>query len=360
MAERLSRGYILSLNVGSTSIKSRVFGLKGNNLTEVFAWSRSDLNPKLSHREELRELKKDLKKAGLLENIVAVGHRVVHGGRLKKSLILSQKELKQIEKYAELAPLHNPFNLEGIKEVSSWWSAKIPQIAVFDTAFFANLPDYASLYPIPFQLTKKYGFRRFGFHGISHQYALQEASFQLKKDQSKLNLIIFHLGGGASASAVKNGRAVDTSMGFTPAEGLMMSTRTGDIDPGIIFYLLDRGISLAEVQNILLKQSGFLGLTKAKNMLDIIVRVNQGDLQAKLVFKMFVYRIQKYLGAYSAILANLDAVIFTGSIGAGKAITRNQIVKPFRKTFLKNIPILAIPSNEEKMIAQEVKNLIKF
>ncbi len=358
MTERLSGGYILSLNVGSTSLKSRVFSVNKNKIKEVFVWGKNDLDPKLSHRKDLKELKRLLEEAGLLEKIVAVGHRVVHGGLLKRSVLIGKKELDQIEKYAKLAPLHNPFNLEGIKETAAWWHFKIPQIAVFDTAFFADLPDYSSLYPIPTYLTKKFGFRRFGFHGISHQYALEEASSRLKKNRSKLNLIIFHLGGGASVSAVKQGRVIDTSMGFTPAEGLMMSTRTGDIDSGIIFFLLEKGMPAAEVQNILLKKSGFLGLTKAKNMLDIIERVNQGDSKAKLAFKMFIYRIQKYLGAYSAIIGDLDAVVFTGSIGAGKAITRNQVLKPFRKTFLKDVSILVIPANEEKMIARETKKLL--
>jgi len=347
--------YILALNVGSTSIKSRVFRVEKDQLKEVFAWSQGGIDPRKGHRKAFGELHAALEKEKLMEKITAVGHRVVHGGPLKKSVRIGKKEITVIKKFSELAPLHNPYNLEGIKEVQSWFGKKVRQVAVFDTAFYATLPRFASIYAIPLKYTRKYNLYRFGFHGISHNYSMLEASRRLKKPAGKLKLITVHLGGGSSITAIRHGAAGDTSMGFTPLEGLVMGTRSGDIDPGIIFFLGKKArLGLRQIEDILVNQSGIHGLSGSKDFLELLGKVRKNNPQAKLAYQIFVYRIQKYIGAYAAILGGCDAVVFTGAVGAGDEITKNKVVPGLRSFLLKKTKILSVKSNEEKMIAREV------
>lgn len=351
--------YILALNAGSTSIKSRVFMFNKKGVKEVFSWGKSAIKSKKEHEKAFSDLHAQLNKIGFLGNIIAVGHRVVHGGSLKKSIVIGKKETRAIEKCSGLAPLHNPFNLEGIKKSRQWFGKNVCQVAVFDTAFFSNLPEHASYYALPDKFTKRFNLRRYGFHGISHAYSMHEAAKRLRKPFNKIKVITIHLGGGSSITAIKNGVAVDTSMGFTPLEGLVMGSRSGDVDPGIIFYLGEKAkLSLKQLKNICTQKSGLYGLSGAKNMLELIRRVKRGDKKAKLAFEIYLYRIEKYIGAYLAILGGSDAIVFTGTVGAGDSITRKRVVKDLKSYALKKIPYLTIKPNEEKMIAQEVKDLL--
>lgn len=356
----MSKGQIiLALNVGSTSVKSRVFAFNNQSPKEIFCWSKSDIDPQGGHKKVFAELYRALKKEGLLEKITAVGHRVVHGGPMKKSVKIGSKEVDLIRKFSDLAPLHNPYNLEGIREAKAWFGKSVAQVAVFDTAFYSTLPQHASIYAIPENFSKKFGLYRYGFHGISHNYSLIIAAKILKKPINKINLITVHLGGGCSMTAIKNGVAVDTSMGFTPLEGLVMGTRSGDIDPGIIFHLAEKEkITLSKIKDILVHQSGILGLSGANNMLELLNKVKNKNRKAKLAFDIFVYRMQKYIGAYFAILGSCDAIVFTGAVGAGVPVTRNSVVRPFKKNILKKTKILAVKPNEEEMIALETMEIV--
>jgi len=351
--------YILALNVGSTSIKSRVFLCNKEKFKEIFEWNKGNINPEEGHKKAFLKLHKILVNENLIGKITAVGHRIVHGGPTKKSSKIGKKEVDIIEKYSELAPLHNPYNLRGVIEAKKWFGKSTSHVAVFDTAFYSELPKYASIYAIPRKYTLEYKLYRYGFHGISHNYSMLEAARLLKKPVNKLKLITVHLGGGSSITAINSGVAVDTSMGFTPLEGLVMGTRSGDIDPGMIFYLAEKAkLSLKQTKNILVKESGIYGLSGAKNMLDLLRRRDNKDPKAKLAFAVLVYRVQKYIGAYAAVLGGCDGLVFTGAVGAGSHLTRNKIVQPLKSFVLKNVPVLSIKANEEKMIASEVQKLL--
>lgn len=344
---------ILSLNVGSTSVKSKLFAVeKENKLREIFSWSESNLRENVKKEAILRRFFSCLEKNGFADQVTGVAHRVVHGGEMRKSVFIDGRLISFLHRISHLAPLHNPFNLEGIVFSRLHWP-KAKQIAVFDTALFADLPEVARLYPIPLAVSKRYSLRRYGFHGISHKGAIACAEKALGQSKKDRKIITVHLGGGASATAVKNGRVLDTSMGFTPLEGLMMSTRAGDLDPGIIFYLMHQKVRPERIESMLLRESGFLGMSHCSNMLELISGVEKGERQSTLAFEMFVYRIQKYIGAYFAVLGGCDALVFTGSIGAGKSVTRREIVKPFKKNLLKNTKILVHPTAEEKTMAEE-------
>jgi len=348
---------ILVINSGSTSLKYKLFdfetleSLKENKFEEV--------------KDYFEALKYALREIGSLVNIVAVGHRVVHGGtEFTEPTIVTNDVLEKLEKYNELAPLHNPYNLAGIK-ASNQYIPNIPDVAVFDTAFFKNLPDRTKIYALPYEFYKKYGIQRFGFHGISHQYVAEQAAKELKRPLSKLKLITCHLGGGCSVAAIDKGIAVDVSMGFTPMEGLMMMTRSGDLDAGVVLKLLeleaskstDDNISklIQKVENTLNFNSGIKGISDCDNFLDLLKEITFSNERARLAFEMFIYRIKKYIGAYYAILNGCDALVFTGAIGAGRSATRNAICD--NMDILKSVKILVIPTDEELQIAREVKNL---
>ncbi|HNQ35451.1 MAG TPA: acetate kinase [bacterium] len=255
--------------------------------------------------------------------IAAVGHRVVHGGEeFTGSVLITPRVMAKIRKYADLAPLHNPPNLMGIRAARKFLPGAV-QTASFDTAFHTTIPDKAALYAIPHHFYHRYRIKRYGFHGTSHRYVARRLAEILKRDKTELNLITCHLGNGCSITAIEQGRSVDTSMGLTPLEGLVMGTRSGDLDPAIIFYLADKGYNPKEINNILNKQSGLLGLSGQSNDMRNLVALREGgDPRAALAIDIFCYRLRKYLGAYLAVLGRTDAIIFTGGIGENNPLIR--------------------------------------
>jgi acetate kinase len=338
---------ILVLNCGSQSIKWKLFRKK--NLKLLDQGEKTVFNSNNFEGILFREINKIKNK--YFDKIQKIGHRVVHGGeKFRKPTKITKQVLKELEKFNKLAPLHNPFNILGIK-VAKKVFPEIPQIAIFDTEFYKDLPEKVYIYPLPEKIRKKYKIRRFGFHGISHEYTAKEAAKRIKKPFEKLKIITCHLGGGSSITAIKNGKAVDTSMGFTPMEGLIMMTRSGDIDAGIVLELVKK-FSLEKANKILNFESGLKGICGEENMLDVLKKAKQGNKKAKLALDLFVYRIQKYIGAYFAILGGCDLLIFTGTIGFFSAKIRNMICRDL--TILKNTKILAIKTNEELSIAQKI------
>ncbi len=257
------------------------------------------------------------------EELDAIGHRVVHGGEeFTGSVLITPEVIASIERFADLAPLHNPPNLTGIRAAMSALP-HVPQVACFDTAFHATIPEVAYTYALPYQLYEKFGIRRYGFHGTSHRYVARRAAKLLDIDKYAINCITVHLGNGCSMAAVKAGRSVDTSMGLTPLEGLVMGTRTGDFDPAILFYLADRGYDMASLNKLCNKQSGLLGISGESNdMRTLLEQSEQGGERAKLAIDVFCYRIKKYIGMYTAVLGRVDAIVFTGGIGENAAAVR--------------------------------------
>jgi len=336
---------ILVLNSGSTSLKYKLFNLPGLDIVAA-----ENLQNIANHEEAL---KKALRKIGDLRDIQTIGHRVVHGGSFfSKPTKITPAVLKKIETLNSLAPLHNPANIAGIRACQKYLP-EIPNIACFDTAFFSNLPDKTKIYPLPFSFYREEKIQRFGFHGLSHQYAMAAAAKKLKKPLAEIKIITAHLGGGSSITAILDGKPIDTSMGFTPLEGLTMLTRAGDLDPGIILHLL-KTYSPAELDQILNHQSGILGLSGRNNYLRLLNAVAKKKPKASLAFDIFIYRIQKYIGAYFAILGGIDALVFTGQIGAGKPITRQTICAGLKK-ILTGVKIIVVKTDEEKIIAEEIK-----
>ena len=312
---------ILVINAGSASLKYKLFEAKSLRLLQ-----KHDFQNVKSYQLAFKKLVGQIKEP---QNIIGVGHRVVHGGtKYFYPTVITDRVMRGLEKISHLAPLHNPYNLLGIK-ISRRYFPKVPDIACFDTGFFVNLPDKAKIYALPLKFYKKYKIQRFGFHGLSHQYVAMQAAKKLKKPFSKLKIITCHLGGGCSITAINKGRPVETSMGFTPLEGLVMMSRSGDLDAGIILHLLKSKNyrSSASIIKLLNFESGMKGLVGTKNFLEVLRRVQKGNRRAKLAFDIFIHRIQKYIGAYFAILGGLDVLVFTGAIGAGKPITRQQICK---------------------------------
>ncbi len=315
---------ILVLNCGSQSVKWKIFDKNLNLISQ----DRKEYYRKSLAEKVLRNELKKIKNSHL--SIEFVGHRVVHP-------------------ISELAPLHNPFELLGIKAAKEEFK-KAKHLIVFDADFFKNLPAVSQIYPLPEFLRKKYSIRRFGFHGISHQYLTQKTSGILKKPLKSLNLITLHLGGGCSIAAIKNGKPIDTSMGFTPLEGLVMMSRAGDLDPGILIFLAKK-IGIKNLEKILNKESGLKAITGITNFKKILTKK---DKKSKLAVEIFVYRIKKYISAYFGVLkGKVDAIVFSGEIGAGLPKTRNLILKDL--SFLKKTKILVIPTDEEYQIAKEIK-----
>jgi len=342
---------ILILNCGSQSIKWKLF----NQNLFLLKKGRVDVKDAKKYRHFLIGQLKQIREGS--EGIEFVGHRVVHGGpKFKKPAKVDKKVLREIEKHSPLAPLHNPFNVLGIKLAQKVFPES-KHFAVFDTEFFKNLPLKAKTYPLPDRIRKKYFFERFGFHGLSHQYAAGQGAEKIKKLIEKLKIISCHLGGGASITAIRNGRPVDTSMGLTPLEGLVMMTRPGSLDPGLVLSLAqDAKIKKEELVDILNRESGVKGIAGSADMKSVLRLVEKGDEKAKLALDIFVYSIQKYIGAYFVVLGGCDLLIFTGAIGFGSAKIRKMILKPLK--ILKNAKILAIETNEELLMAQKIKDLV--
>lgn len=365
---------ILVINCGSSSVKYNLFDIKrnmskdlGGGMVERIGEKSSALickdtdgNVKIresvscqNHYKAVEIVKNAITRSA--SEIKGIGHRVVHGGEeFNESVRINKKVLGSLEKFSELAPLHNPSSLEGIKSCMKLFPG-VPQIAVFDTAFHQTMPEYAFCYAIPYEFYKKDRIRRYGFHGTSHRYVSIRAAKELKKPLEKLNLITVHLGNGCSMTAIASGRSVDTSMGFTPLEGLVMGTRSGDIDPAIVTFLIQkRGFTAERVNNLLNKESGLLGVSGISNdMRDILRVLKKGNKQAKLAYDIFVYRIKRYIGGYAAVLGRVDAVVFTAGIGENVPEIKESLEKDLRPLLGGKTKFLIIKTNEELLIAED-------
>ena len=316
-----------------------------------------------------------------LNEIQAVGHRVVHGGEhFSGSVFISPEIIKTLEDNTELAPLHNPANLKGIHAVKSLMG-DIPQVGVFDTSFHQSMPAKAFMYAIPYSLYAKYKVRRYGFHGTSHRYVHQRACDILGEDVKTKKIISCHLGNGASIAAIKNGESVDTSMGFTPVEGLMMGTRTGDLDIGALTFIMNKEeIGKETATKLVNKFSGVLGITGlSSDMREVEEAAAKGDERAKLALDMYHYRVQKYIGAYAAAMGGVDILVFTGGIGENGGKTRYEICKDlaFMGIELKEdqvglrgkeavistdeakVKVMVVPTDEEFVIAKDTEEIVK-
>ncbi|MCR5649618.1 MAG: acetate kinase [Lachnospiraceae bacterium] len=316
-----------------------------------------------------------------LSEVDAVGHRVVHGGEhFKKAVVVNDEVISAIEDVSDLAPLHNPGAVTGIRACMDLMPS-LPHVAVFDTAFHQTMEREAYLYAIPYEYYEKYRIRRYGFHGTSHEYVSERTADILGKDKTQLKTIVCHLGNGASISAVKNGKCVDTSMGLTPLEGLIMGTRSGDIDPAVITYLMEKeNITGKEVIDILNKKSGVLGMTGiSSDFRDILKAVNEGNEKAKMTLRAYALRVAKYIGAYAAAMNGVDAISFTAGIGENNYVIRKMICEHL--TFLgvrfddeknengsderiiseegSHPVILVVPTNEELSIAMQTVELVR-
>ncbi|RLD41145.1 MAG: acetate kinase [Bacteroidetes bacterium] len=315
-----------------------------------------------------------------LSEIDAVGHRVVHGGEdFSGSVPITDEVIAALEKNVELAPLHNPPNLEGIYTMQRLLP-NVPQVGVFDTAFHQTMPEHVYQYAVPYVLYEKYKVRRYGFHGTSHKYVSARACEILGFDINKQKIITCHLGNGASIAAIKDGKSFDTSMGMTPAEGLIMGTRTGDLDPGALLYMAEKeDTSIKETSNLLNKKSGMLGISGiSSDMRDIEIAAEGGNHRAKLALKMYAYRAKKYIGAYAAALGGVDLIVFTGGIGENDPETRKRIISGLEFMGIKTNPekagirgketvisttdskviVMVVPTDEELMIAKDTYEIV--
>lgn len=358
---------ILVINCGSSSIKYKLYEfprarLMIKGLIEKLGGKDSPIK---NHSEGIRVLISNLleKKAiNRLEEISVIGHRVVHGGEtFKEPILIDNTVIKKIKECVKLAPLHNPANLAGIigcREIIPG----VKQAAVFDTAFYQSMPEYAYMYPIPVRYYKEDGVRKYGFHGTSHQFVAEAAAKLLKKPLNKLRLITCHLGNGCSITAVNKGKAVDTSMGFTPLEGLMMGTRAGDIDVAAVFYLMKkRKLTVNKMDEILNRESGILGISQVSNDFRVLrEEIKKGSHLAFLAWEMFIYRIKKYIGAYYFILGgSVDAVCFTAGISENNRDLVNIFRKDINKIVSRKTKVLVVPTDEELMIADLTYKLLQ-
>ncbi len=316
-----------------------------------------------------------------LDEIDAVGHRVVHGGeKFSESVLITDEVLAKIVECIPLAPLHNPPNIAGIKAIEELIPGK-PQVAVFDTAFHQTMPAEAYMYALPYKMYRDYGVRRYGFHGTSHRYVSRRACDFLGLDYDTQKIITCHIGNGASITAVKNGKSIDTSMGFTPTEGLIMGTRSGDVDPGALSFIMEKeGLNAQGLSDLVNKQSGVLGISEmGSDMRDIEDGVAEGNERAILTMNMYDYRIKKYIGEYAAAMGGVDVIVFTGGVGENQCPTREMVCKGLEfmgvefdaeknrglrgKEAVLNLPtsrvkVVVIPTDEESMIAQDTVEIV--
>jgi len=393
---------VLVVNCGSSSLKYQLFDMEkeeviAKGIVERIATLPSYLvytlnNEKIkkeviasNHTEAFKVvvnalLDEDKPVIKSIDEIGAVGHRIVHGGeRFKEPIIIDEEVIAEIERNNELAPLHNPAGLAGIRG-SLEVLQNVPQIAIFDTSFHSQMPKYAYLYALPLRFYREHRIRRYGFHGTSHYYVAHRASQLVGRPIEELKIITCHLGNGCSITAVKGGRSIDTSMGFTPLEGLVMGTRSGDIDPAIPLYLIrDLNYTPEEVDNILNKESGLLGISEFSNdMRDVMGAAAKGEQKAELAMEMFCYRIKKYIGAYTAIMNGLDVLVFTAGIGENEPEVRELVCKDMDflgisidlqknnfkgqereiSTLSSKVRVWVIPTNEELVIARETLRLV--
>lgn len=390
---------ILVLNCGSSSIKFQLFEMDNESVLAKGLVEKIGLNGSclkltkadgqevifegeiLDHKIGIEYVLGVLssKKHGCiskLSEISAVGHRVVHGAeRFKSSVLITQEVISEMEKCIDLAPLHNPPNLKGIEAITEIIPSMI-QVGVFDTAFHQTMPKYAYMYGIPYSLYQKYSIRRYGFHGTSHRYVSKRACEILEVEYNEQKIITCHLGNGASITAIDKGESVDTSMGFTPVEGLIMGTRAGDLDIGVVTYLMEKeNLGVETASTLFNKHSGMLGLTGiSSDSRDILKAANEGNEQAKMAMDIYNYRVKKYIGSYIAAMNGCNMLIFTGGVGENAVHTRKGICQNLEwlgieidekknseirsteaviSTDKSKIKVLVIPTNEELMIARD-------
>ncbi len=381
---------ILVINTGSSSIKYQLFEMEDESvISSGMAEKIGEEEGSLTHRRYDKEIKlkrrfaehKDafqlIKELLVDKGIFAVGHRVVHGGeRFSGSVLINDDVIDAIRQNIPIAPLHNPSNLEGIYILKELFP-QIPHVAVFDTAFHQSMIEEAFLYAIPYSLYEEHRIRRYGFHGTSHAYVSEMAAAYMKRPLDQLNLVTIHLGNGASITAVRGGRSVDTSMGMTPLEGLIMGTRSGDMDPAIPFFLMDHlRMPPDEIYKMLNNESGLKGICGRNDMREILEERENGDPLADLAVRMYCYRIKKYIGAYLAVLGRTDAIVFTAGIGENSSLIRELCLNGLEGLGIridkeKNrrneaeisaegslIKVLVIPTDEELRIARETKEIV--
>ena len=394
---------ILVLNCGSSSIKYKLFDMDSKEVIaqggiEKIGLKGSFLKLTLPNGEK-KVLEKDIPEHTVgvefilntlvspeygaiksLDEIDAVGHRMVHGGeRFSKSVLLDKEVLEAFVACNDLAPLHNPANLKGVNAVSAILP-NIPQVGVFDTAFHQTMPDCAYLYAVPYELYEKYGVRRYGFHGTSHRYVSQRVCEYLGIKAEGLRLITCHIGNGGSIAAIKDGKCIDTTMGLTPLEGLMMGTRSGDIDAGAVTFIMDKeGLTTTGVSNLLNKKSGVLGISGvSSDMRELEAAVAEGNPKAILAENMYFYRIKKYIGAYAAALGGVDVILFTGGVGENQASCRAGVCEGLEFMGVKidaeknkvrgeeaiissddsKVKVVVIPTDEELLIASDTMTVV--
>jgi acetate kinase len=394
---------VLVINAGSSSVKYHLYnmpqaevlahgvveriGEKSSKLSHFFHGKTHTVQTKVEDVGKAMELILETlvgRDVGIIQDfseISAVGHRVVHGGEeFTYSVNIDEKVIASIEKFADLAPLHNPPNLAGIQAVQR----RLPdaqQVACFDTAFHATIPKTAYMYALPYELYEQYGIRRYGFHGISHRYVARRAASIMGRGKYNINAVTCHLGNGCSITAVKQGRSIDTSMGFTPLEGVPMGTRSGDLDPSILFYLGDKGYDVKALKELCNKKSGLLGISGVSNdVRNLAELAGQGDPRAQLAIDIFCYRIKKYIGVYCAVLDTVNAVVFTGGIGENAVFLRQQICNGLNQVGIQldeeknktvfakeaeisadgsRVKVFVIPANEQVAIANDTYELTR-
>jgi acetate kinase len=347
---------ILVINCGSSSLKYKLFAMPAER--ELARGLIEHIGePHSAVKDHYSGLKIILKK---FDKVSAIGHRVVHGAEeFRKPALINALVARKIKQCCGIAPLHNPANLAGILACKKLLP-QVRQVAVFDTAFHQTLPVYAYIYGLPYEYYKRFGIRKYGFHGTSHEYVAQEAAQHLGKPLKKLRIITCHLGNGCSITAVKRAESIDTSMGFTPLEGLVMGTRCGDIDPALVSYIMRcKKMDLRQLEDLLNKESGLKGISGVSN--DMRVLNNQaasGNKRARLAIDIFIYRIRKYIGAYTAVMQGCDALVFTAGIGENQKKIRGKITQGLFAYLKKKPKVLVIPTDEELMIARQAYKLI--
>ncbi|OEJ29369.1 acetate kinase [Streptomyces agglomeratus] len=394
---------VLVLNSGSSSVKYQLLDMRDSarlavGLVERIGEETSRLvhtpltdgggkrertGPIADHEAALKAVAEELAHDGLgldSPELAAIGHRVVHGGlRFSAPTVITDEVMAEIERLVPVAPLHNPANITGIRTAQAM-RPDLPQVAVFDTAFHTTMPESAARYAIDVETADAHRIRRYGFHGTSHAFVSRETAKLLGKDPSEVNVIVLHLGNGASASAVRGGKCVDTSMGLTPLEGLVMGTRSGDVDPAVTFHL-ERvaGMSTDEIDVLLNKKSGLVGLCGDNDMREIRRRIDEGDQRALLAFEIYIHRLKKYIGAYYAVLGRVDAVVFTAGVGENAAPVRAAAVEGLEELGLvvdadlnavrsdaarlispgyARVAVAVVPTDEELEIARQTYALV--
>lgn len=402
--EKLTMKKILVLNCGSSSIKYALYNMENRSVLTSGGIEKIGLPDsflKLKYNGEKVQIDRPIKEhtegvqfifevltqgqyavLNSLDELEAVGHRMVHGGeKFNKSVVLTPEVMKEFAACNDLAPLHNPANIKGVNAVSSLLP-NIPQVGVFDTAFHQTMPDYAYMYAIPYEMYEKYGVRRYGFHGTSHRYVSQRVCEFLGVNPEGKKIITCHIGNGASIAAVKDGKCVDTSMGLTPLEGLIMGTRSGDIDAGAVTFIMDKeGLDTHGISNLLNKKSGLAGISGgSSDFRDILAGIAAGNDRARLAKEMYCYRIKKYIGEYAAAMGGVDIILFTGGAGENQWEVREGATKGLEFMGIKlddaknkscrateailsaddsKVTVCCIPTDEELMIALDTLELTK-